>query len=246
MIEKKKSGKRILLWTLVALLVLSLVAGVIFICDDYPADMDAIATFGEGLVQAEEIEGGWAFVPQSPIAGMIFYPGGKVDARAYFPLMQACAAQGILCVLFEMPLQLAVLDMYAADGAKTLFPEIADWYMAGHSHGGAMAGSYLTDRAADYKGLVLLGAYSAGDLSTTDLRVLTIYGSEDGVMNREQYESSKEKLPADFEEFVLSGGCHAYFGMYGAQNGDGTPMLTAEEQITATAQIIGNFVLEGI
>ena len=34
------------------------------------------------------------------------------------------------------------------------------------------------------------------------------------------------------------GGCHAGFGMYGPQDGDGTPTITATEQITRTADAI--------
>ena len=37
------------------------------------------------------------FVPKEPLAGLIFYPGGKVQAEAYAPLMQLYAENGILC-----------------------------------------------------------------------------------------------------------------------------------------------------
>lgn len=156
--------------------------------------------------------------------------------------MQACAEQGILCVLVEMPFRLAVLDMNAADGIQEQYPEIEDWYIGGHSLGGSMAASYLADHAEEYKGLILLGSYSTVDLSKTDLDVLSIYGSEDKVLNREKYDANKSNLPDDFRERVIDGGCHAYFGMYGAQDGDGTPTISNEEQITLTADVI----LEGI
>ena len=50
------------------------------------------------------------------MAGFIFYPGGKVGYTAYAPLMLALAEQDILCVLLEMPFNLAVLDSSAAEG----------------------------------------------------------------------------------------------------------------------------------
>ena len=53
--------------------------------------------------------------PENPAAGFIFYPGGKVETSAYEPLMQACAAQDILCVLVSMPFHLAVFDKNAAE-----------------------------------------------------------------------------------------------------------------------------------
>ena len=150
--------------------------------------------------------------------------------------MQACAEQGIMCVLLEMPFNLAVFDVNAADGIQEQYPEIEEWYIGGHSLGGSMAASYLADNAEEYEGLILLGSYAANDLSDTDLDVLSIYGSEDKVMNREKYDENKSNLPDDFTEIVIDGGCHAYFGMYGAQDGDGTPVITNEEQIALTVE----------
>ena len=101
-----------------------------------------------------------------------------------------------------------------------------------------MAASHLADHAEDYEGLILLGSYSTADLSDTDLDVLSVFGSEDKVMNREKYDKNKKNLPNGFGEFVIDGGCHAYFGMYGAQEGDGTPTITVEEQIRITVENI--------
>ena len=55
------------------------------------------------------------------------------------------------------------------------------------------------------------------------------------MLDREQYERAKSLLPGDVTETVIEGGCHSYFGMYGEQNGDGTPSITNEEQIRITA-----------
>ncbi len=57
-------------------------------------------------------------------------------------------------------------------------------------------------------------------------------------MNREKYEESKSNLPNNFTEYIIDGGCHAYFGMYGAQDGDGKPTVTNEEQICLTVENI--------
>lgn len=208
-----------------------------YVNDYYRADSAAIAAF----VPESHLSAG-AYVPEEPFeAGLIFYPGGKVEAAAYAPLMEACAAEGILCVPVEMPLRLAVLDVNAADGIREQFPEVERWYIGGHSLGGAMAAAYLGDHAHDFAGLVLLGAYATEDLSDTELEVLSVYGSEDLVLDREKYEENRQNLPEECTELVLDGGCHAGFGMYGAQDGDGTPTLTAAEQIRLTAEAIGEF-----
>ena len=65
--------------------------------------------------------------------------------------MKACADKGVLCVLIEMPFNLAVLDMNAAEGIRVKYPEIENWYIGGHSLGGSMAASYLSKMLMNLK-----------------------------------------------------------------------------------------------
>ena len=237
--DKRKRKKFILKMSIVLTLTILAGACIMYLNDYYHADKEAISAFlPQGTMWKEEPDGTIVFEPEGAKKGFIFYPGGKVEYTAYIPLMQACAENGILCALVEMPFNLAVFDISAADGIQKEYPEIEDWYIGGHSLGGAMAASYLDDHAADYEGLILLGSYSTTDLSNTDLTVLSMFGSADMVMNHEKYEGNKSNLPSNFTEFVIDGGCHAYFGMYGAQDGDGTPAITNEEQIRVTAENI--------
>ena len=247
-----KKWKQLKRWkkALLLLALILLAAGIgcgIYISDDYPADaaaLEVIAYPEAGISVSETEDGAILFEPENPLAGMIFYPGGKVQYEAYAPLMEACAEKGILCVLLHMPGNLAVLDQKAADGTPDDFPEISRWYLAGHSLGGAMAASYVSSHTEEYAGLILLAAYSTGDLSQSGLSVLSVYGSEDGVMNRDSYEKYRGNLPADFTELIIPGGCHAYFGCYGPQNGDGTPSITRDAQIQLTAEAIAACVRE--
>ena len=85
---------------------------------------------------------------------------------------------------------------------------------------------------------ILLAVYSTADLTESSLRVYSTYGSEDGVLNREKYEADRANLPQDTTETVINGGCHAGFGSYGAQKGDGTPIISAEEQQQQTADVL--------
>jgi pimeloyl-ACP methyl ester carboxylesterase len=156
--------------------------------------------------------------------------------------MKELASEGVLCVLIEMPFNLAILDTAAADGFTDMYPEIEEWYIGGHSLGGSAASMYLEDNHEAFEGLVLLGSYSTSDLSSYDIDVLSIYGSEDKVMNYENYEEYLVNLPEDSEELIIEGGCHAYFGMYGDQEGDGKPTITNEEQIQITAKKIVDFI----
>ena len=106
-----------------------------------------------------------------------------------------------------------------------------------------MAASYAAKNSDAVDGVVLLGAYSTAKLGDKGIKVLSVYGSEDGVMNRESYASYLENLPEGFTESVISGANHAGFGMYGPQEGDGEPAISAEEQIQITADLIESFFL---
>ncbi len=244
--NKKRISKKLLISLAVALaLVLSMtVFCVIYLSDYYRADNTAIDAFRPtGVVnEVKHSDGVIAFEPASARAALIFYPGGKVEYTAYIPLMRSLADNGILAILVDMPFNLAVFNPNRADGIKELYPDIDSWYIAGHSLGGSMAASYVASHTADFKGLVLLASYSTADLSASALSVLSIYGSEDGVMNKENYEANKINLPSDFTEQVIDGGCHAYFGMYGAQAGDGVPTVENTEQIIKTADFIAEFI----
>ena len=239
-----KKRTRIILSVCLAVLLVFGIGGYAYVSDYYHADETALEAMAylTDSVQAEQDGDVIWFVPEDPTAGLIFYPGGKVEYTAYAPLLRACAENGILCALVRMPGNLAVLDVNAADGLQQEHPEVTTWYIAGHSLGGAMAAGYAAAHCEDYDGLILLAAYSTKDLSQTTLRVLSVYGSEDGVMNRESYEKNWSNLPADTSEVVLDGGCHAQFGFYGAHDGDGVPTITGEEQIRQTAEAIAAFV----
>ena len=213
-----------------------------YAADFYHADDVAVAAMSSAAdVTVEQKGNPLAFIPENAETGLIFYPGGKVEYTAYAPLMRALADNGVLGVLVRMPLNLAVLDMNAADGIPEQYPQIRHWYIGGHSLGGSMAASHAAKNTSAYDGLVLLASYSTADLSTSGLSVISIYGSEDGVLNMEKYSEYRRNLPAAFEEHIIEGGCHAGFGSYGPQDGDGVPTITGEEQIAETVRLLTAF-----
>ena len=236
-------NKMIIISTFVAFAILFTCFG-LYVSDYYHADTVAIDAFVPDVNIEERVltDGSVAYIPDVCVAGVIFYPGGKVESDAYIPLMRALAKEGVLAVLVEMPFNLAVLKETAANGIKEQLFWVDNWYMAGHSLGGSMAASYASKNADSYKGVILLGAYSSKNLSESGLKALSIYGSLDTVLTKETYNNSKSNLPADFTETVIEGGNHSGFGMYGLQDGDTEATITNVAQITETAKIIAEFV----
>ena len=234
-----KGKKRGLLAVTAAVLALVLGCG-IYVEDYYRAEEVVLAM--PASVSVETTDNRTVFVPEEASAGLIFYPGGKVEYAAYAPLMVKLAEQNVLCVLLKMPLNLAVLDMDAAAGIPEQFPEVETWYLAGHSLGGSMAASFAGKQADTYDGLILLAAYSTEDLTETGLKVCSLYGDRDGVLNLEKYREYRKNLPEDTLELVLEGGNHAGFGSYGHQEGDGVSTLESGAQIQWTADRILEFI----
>jgi len=239
-----KKSRRIWLLSGLGLALLLVLCCIVYLNDYYPGDTTAISAFSAAVpISVESLEGSTVYTSAAPEAGFIFYPGGKVEHTAYEPLMKACAERGLLCVLVEMPFRLAVFDINAASGIPEQYPQIDSWYIGGHSLGGSMAAQHLTKHTDQFDGLVLLGSYSTADLSQLELNVLSVYGSEDQVLNRDSYEEYWSNLPEETHELIIDGGCHAYFGMYGSQDGDGVPSISQTDQIIQTADAISNFIL---
>lgn len=207
-----------------------------------PEAMSYITTPSEGITVDYKATDHIAFIPDDIKAGIIFYPGAKVEFTAYTPILSKLSENGILCIIVKMPCNMAILNPSAADKYRKMWPEVTDWYMAGHSLGGAVSGMYLAKTDYSYDGVIFLAAYSSSDISSKDLRVLSVYGSNDGVLKAGKYEQYRSNLPADFTEHVIEGGCHAYFGMYGAQKGDGTPTISAQDQWDETVETILNWM----
>ena len=98
-----------------------------------------------------------------------------------------------------------------------------------------------TGEATAWDGLILFAAYPTDELTTP---VLSIYGSEDGVLNREKYDNASADglWPSDFTEKVIEGGNHAQFGDYGAQKGDGIAQIKASKQQREAANAVISWI----
>lgn len=235
-----KRRLRIISVSVLAILILLGAGFFVYTQDYYRADERAVAVLSgtETELRIEKKDGMWIFHPSAERrtdTGLIFYPGGKVEDKAYSPLLSELARNGITCVLVHMPFNLAVFDVNAADRVYAEVPDIKQWVIGGHSLGGAMASSYAEKNQDRIAGLVLLGAYPVKD---SDLPTLAIYGSEDKVLDR-------SKLSSSLNSYVIEGGNHANFGNYGDQKGDGTATMTREQQQRITVEEVTKFMVEG-
>jgi alpha/beta hydrolase family protein len=171
---------------------------------------------------------------------LVFYPGARVDYRSYAVPLHKIAAEGYLVILLPVRLNLALLDVNAAERAITAFPAIRHWAVGGHSLGGVAAATYASMH--DIDGLVLWASYPSNDsLKDSAIKVISIYGSQD-ISKAEVFENSRDLLPADAKYILIEGGNHAQFGDYGIQPGDKEATITRLDQqkqvVAATVQFL--------
>ncbi|NLC32172.1 MAG: hypothetical protein GX781_02605 [Clostridiales bacterium] len=234
---KKPNIKRklkISLITLSALIILLVGGFYVYTLDYYHAQTNALQAFLQSGNSVPAQKNMTVFHPagaHKTKTGIIFYPGGKVEAKAYAPLLAGLANKGYSSVLIDMPLNLAIFGINQASKVYQTFPEIEHWFLSGHSLGGAMASSYSQKHSSKLSGLILLGAYP---LNKPNLPTLAIYGTFDQGIDQ-------DKL-FGVDSVEISGGNHAYFGDYGEQKGDGTAGIQRKEQQHQTIEAIDEFI----
>jgi hypothetical protein len=215
----KRRGRIVLVAILLSLAFLA-GAFALYVSDFYRADETALAVLqsADGLRVQDNLT---ILTPDAPSdTALIFYPGAKVEHTAYLPILEKLRRNGITCVLVKMPFNMAIFNPNAADKVFDALPDITNWYIGGHSMGGAMASSYAATHQDRVKGLILLGAYIYGEVSPQ--KALTVYGTLNA--NLEENIDYTENI------VIIPGGNHAQFGDYGEQRGDPPATIGREEQ----------------
>lgn len=213
----------------------------IYVGIHYSAEDEVLAVWAEsGSVQVTKIDGGYLVDGKGEDTALVFYPGAKVDSEAYLPLMKKLAKNGIDCFLLNSPMRMAIFDMNAAEGIIEKY-DYETWLLSGHSMGGIAAASCAAENSDVVDGVVLLASYPNNVLGD-DISLLSIYGTEDKVLEHDAYENAKENYPSNSQEVVIKGGNHAQFGNYGRQSGDGEATISREEQQDKTVSAILDFI----
>ena len=172
---------------------------------------------------------------------LIFYGGAKVEEKSYAPLMSKIAHHGIDVFIAKMPFKFPLFKPLKADTIYKEFNTYQEVYMMGHSLGGVCASIVLNKTSYDYKGVIFLASYPDKPLDNK-YKALSIYGTEDHVMNKKAYDKNVSHFPNGYVEHVIEGGNHANYGYYGKQHGDGKATISREEQINLTVAYVSLFI----
>lgn len=228
-----KKRFKIALITIVSLAIILPSAFLLYAADFYKADEVALEVMeSDSTLRVQD-----NFIVVSPElpsdTALIFYPGAKVEYLAYVPILEKIRQNcGITCILVKMPFNMAIFDANAADTIMDQFPDITNWYIGGHSMGGAMASDYASKNQEKVIGLILLGAYIYGNYP--DENTLTVYGSFNT--------SVEERITYTENIVVIDGGNHAQIGNYGKQAGDPDATISSEEQQRIAVEAVRKFI----
>lgn len=233
---------KIALYIILALVIIIAGFSIWYLTDYSHADASVNAYLnGTENVSVEKIDNGLFLDGPGNESALIFYPGAKIEYTAYLPLFTELANDGVDCFIVEMPFNLAFFGLDSADSIVSNSNFTYDkWYISGHSLGGVVASYYVKNHSTDYDGLILLASYPAEDLN--NVSVLSIYGSNDKVFNKETYDKSKGLMDYNLTEYVINGGNHAQFASYGNQAGDGVATISSENQRKQTEKEILEFI----
>ena len=230
----KKFNWKIAAAVLIAALLLLVSGFVIWANGASPATDTALNALTSNSQVTVDTQNDWvAFYPADglmPDTGFVFYPGGKVDYRAYAPILSLLAEQGYFVAVVPVPLNLAFFDINAAAQVEAAYPDIQNWFVGGHSLGGVAASSYAANHS-EIRGVVFWASYPADDsLKVNNIPAVSIFGTRDGLATSDKLDASRALLLPDTKFVPIEGGNHAQFGSYGPQAGDNEATISPEEQ----------------
>lgn len=171
---------------------------------------------------------------------ILFYQGGLVEEKSYSTIAAKLAAEGYPVYLVRHTLNLAVTDKNKAN-AIIAEEKIKSYVIGGHSLGGVMASQFANESSTKLlKGVFLLASYTdeKNRLDNLPISVVSIIGSNDGLIDKEAYQNGKDYLPDSTLFHTIKGGNHAGFGDYGNQDGDKPASILPEEQQEKTVQLL--------
>ena len=246
--QKKRKINKNIFKAVAVVVIIALVSSLAWLLNAYePQDIAR-----ENLVSNSEVkvvEGDITeFIPKDVVSntGVIIYPGARIDVKAYAPLANRLAQNGYKVFAVDMPFNMAIFSSHKADKVIEENKDIENWVIVGHSLGGAMATNAISTNNK-IKGIVYLASYPSGDkIKDSGAKVLSIWGSKDGVINFDNMIKAKEDLPKDTEYVEIEGGNHSAFGDYGLQKGDTKSIISEDKQLDITVESICNFISDKI
>lgn len=228
-----KKAKKLLLWIISLIIILVVAAG----CYLHFAAYQPSSAAKKAAQSATITNTATTFKAKHSQMTVIFYPGALVTPDSYSIWAKEVAKHGYTVKIAHFPLNMAFFKLNAAESLAGN----QNYVIGGHSLGGAMAARYAHNHHTKHlKGIFFLGAYAdeKGRLDKTNLPVLSITASRDGVLNWTKYRQGKHYLPQKTSYQTIKGGNHGNFGSYGHQKGDRKATISNHQQQEIIAKLL--------
>lgn len=245
-IRKKMATKVVAVLSVVVLVVL-LGAGYIWSTNTYGVNEDYIkySSSGDGVTVVNN-GGEYVVFPTNGNAktGVIIYPSEKTDTRSYLKLSNMLARDGYRVVITKYMFNYPAIAKNPAKKVIDSNSDIKNWYIVAHSRSGELA----LRNAANEKnvsGVAFMGAYPIGDnLKLINKPVLTIWGTQDGIIDFTKFEEYKQNLPEKSYLHEIVGGNNTGFSDSKTFEGDNQPTIDRDEQQKKASDYIDSFIKE--
>lgn len=182
----------------------------------------------------------------TPTTGIVFYAGAYCDVRGYAPVLKEVAAAGYLIVAPTMPFDFSIFAPDIADEVRAAYPEIQHWVIAGHSMGGAMAGSYAFNNQDNLAGLIVFDSFppAYNSLSDSELPILLFERARADGSQSQKFIDNANLYPENTPKVLIPGAQHMYYGSFdgGAYEEEWEPGIKRSVQ----QRIVIEAVIEGL
>lgn len=206
--------------------------------DEYQKMTNVEIDFSDNMIALEDMERDG----DAKRTGFIFYGDNKIQRECYLPLMIALSNMGYSVYLPTTFGNIPILNLEGAEYVSRTYPHVKNWYIVAHGEACPVAAKYAASHASKLKGLIFLGGYSKTDLSDQKLRILSITGSNDSILDHAAYLAAKSNNPTDAVYYEIDGGNHTGFTDTFLIRKDSEAAISSEEQIQYTTAAIGLFL----
>ncbi len=247
--EKKKKTRKKTSLKIILFLILLILLGVWFLINLVDNEVATIAKvnneevdriISEDIKDLDIIESnGYIVKPNfmEPNKGIIIYGTSGVSPKAYVPISIILAKKGYLVVIPEFLFNSPNIGGNVINDILNSNKNVEFWTVVGHGSGGEAMSENLKSNDK-IKGAVFLASYPKKDvdLSKSGLKVVSIIGNDDKVLDLELYEARKKLLPQDTMFVQIDNGNFSYFANY--ENDIDAQITKIEQQIQTSVQIL--------
>lgn len=173
---------------------------------------------------------------------IIIYPSSGIGPKGYIGIGRKLASRGYKVVIAKVPMNYPFFSFDKADKIISSNQKEERWYLIAHNTSGEVAAK----AAAGNKkigGVVFLGAYPIGeDLRLINEPVLTIWGTNDGVIDFSKFTAYKSSLPKSAQFVEIVGGNNTNFADVEIISNDNKARISTSGQQDRAVRSIEQFI----